>query len=274
MAIPKGNVGEVAVVRDSKMFHGILPWKVLAFNPNMEQLQALGINFQEEPEYRYEPEVPEGAPRAKGLRLDVWMEAIILLTGEPLRAKASFYLENQYRVSQNGSVEYLNAFNQNAWGTSDTAPDFKWFKNVGVRKAFVGEEQLATFIMNWINVDRNVEFSLETFEKIVEGDLTELLGLLPVYGEKNRVRALLTVTEREGKAYHTVFTRFFARWNEESFTRWDKFFKKDPRNEPKNAVWSYAVEEYKPLAVKPDNDSPPDTDSQPGTAASKPARKW
>jgi len=113
-----------------------------------------------------------------------------------------------YGIAPNGSkFMWVNNRGQITW--SDEAPSSKydWFKAEGERKAYSGEDVLLNFIKAWGNVSSNGDCYLETIDKIVKGDVTELKKLVEAL-QDNRVRILLGV--KDGK-YQQTYTKHFGR---------------------------------------------------------------
>jgi hypothetical protein len=240
--------GKQEVVKGFKMHTGIAPFKVVAINPTKEQLNALGINAQKEPEYLNEDKV----------RLDIWLESVDLIGNKKNFRKFPIFLENKLRVNQaETKAEWINSFGIACW-TKDgedlnVPPSLDWFKQTGAKRAYVGESQLVnTFLRVWVNAAENDEVSIENWENIFRGNVTELKDLVKIFKD-NVIRVMMTVRgDDKGNFYEDVYPYFFARWNITSVTGWAKHFKNSP---PKaNLSWSYDIQEFKPKMVKPDED--------------------
>ncbi len=257
MANVKGNVGEATVVGDRKLFTGIVPVQVMKFNPTKAELVADGIDFQNEIVYTTDKQL-EGGLVVKATRLDIW----VANPNYGVSTKISIFLEDRARTNKdNTKMQWINSFGQCTWGSLTAPPSdptvLKWFSLKDVRPAFVGEEELIKFLSKWANASPKEELFLDALPALIRtGNVSELRSLLPVFGEKNRVRVLLTVTpqEKDGvtKYYQNVFPRHFERWNITSNTSWDKQFA-NPLGEPKG-VWTLELKEFKAPETHPDAD--------------------
>jgi len=115
-------------------------------------------------------------------------------------------MQSKHRVSQSGKNQWMNNIGQSTW--SEDTPTYDWWKNTDTsRKAYTGEETLISFIKAWANVAYGDEVTLDTMDKIVKGDTTELKALVGLLAE-NQVRLLVGV--KDGK-YQTVYLKCFGR---------------------------------------------------------------
>ncbi len=87
------------------------------------------------------------------------------------------------------------------------AIQYEWFKNEGVRRAYVGEETLIEFMRTWANVGRDGECAIDDIKAVTSGNVTELKQYVTALKD-NRVRLLLGVKDEK---YQQVYTRFFGR---------------------------------------------------------------
>lgn len=190
------------------LWTGIAAMKVVAINPTMDEMKAMGMNPQKEPEYKS----TNDAGKTK-LRIDFYLANTI----NKIRAKASIWMEAQERKSQGGASQFINAKGQVAFPKKgETSISYDWFSQEGIRPAYIGEETLISFIKAWANVDSASNCSFDTIAKIVEGDLTEIVALWKTI-PNNEVRVLLGV--KDGK-YQDVYTKYFARFTQVSFEGW------------------------------------------------------
>jgi hypothetical protein len=198
MAI-QSNSSEVQVAGGGvPLFTGIAPVSVIAVNPNLAELNALGVQMKTEPNYT-------------GIQL-----------GESVKNKIVFWVKNNERnfstrleilvgaehrpISKTGKFQITNKFGQVTWAEKpEQAPD--WFKTEGIRRTYPGEETLINFIKAWANIPNDGECAFDTIDDIVKGNVAELKALM-VSLVDNKVRVMLGV--KDGK-YQQVYTRCFGR---------------------------------------------------------------
>ena len=114
---------------------------------------------------------------------------------------------NERPESRTGKYQWINKFGQTAWGTENPSAQYEWFKNEGVRRAYVGEETLIEFMRSWANVGRDGECAIDNIKDVMSGNVHELKSYVSALKE-NRVRLLLGVKDDK---YQQVYTRFFGR---------------------------------------------------------------
>jgi len=212
------NDSSTAVVKEGKLFTGLRNMKVVAINPTKAQLEALGYRPQNEPNYAS----MDGD--TKKLRLDFFLQGVGETADEGVRTKIAFFLENKHRANQAGTkAEWINDLGRTAWGTPDEAPsELKWFDAETARPCKIGEGDIHLFLINWLNISPQDEAKLDNFEKLFDGDYSELGGLLAANSD-NEIRVLLTV--RDGK-YQSVYNRYFDRATNKRNTYWESHIQK------------------------------------------------
>jgi len=262
MGLNKGNVGEVVVTREPKLYTGVASMRVFAINPTREELEKFDIRFQDEINYTGEKMDEATNSQVKTVRVDVWMANQQL----DIKTKAAFFLEDRIQKNKDGDKqEWINNIGRSAWGSVTEPPtEYQWFDSSTARPAKVGEAVLINFLINWMNTKPTDEVFIEDWEALFKGDASEISSLVPIYGEKNVVKALLHVVENEesGKYYQNVYTRFFARWNHDKLTSWSDFVHKEDkegkqRNLPRG-FYSFEIKEFKPIPEVPDSDPTPE----------------
>ena len=110
-------------------------------------------------------------------------------------------------ISKTGKYQWSNSVGQTAWGATNPADTYDWFKDKDVRKTYSGEDTLIDFIKAWANIPNGGECSLDTIDDIFKGDVKELVQLIATLKD-NKVRCLLGV--KDGK-YQQVYTKCFGR---------------------------------------------------------------
>ena len=122
-----GNNSSVETQKVFNLYTGIGKAKILAINPNPEELNKLGFNFTNEPEYLTTDE--NGVQK---LRLQFFIQNP---DKEDLKTNIYFSLENEDRVNRAGDkYEIINNLGQSTWAATVTdavekpnAKGEKWF---------------------------------------------------------------------------------------------------------------------------------------------------
>jgi hypothetical protein len=245
MAI-NGHEGNEQVVSQNKLLIGIDKFKVIAINPNMEQLVSIGINAQKEPEY-----LGVDKNSSPFTRIDIWLQ------GEKQTRPIKFttFARNENESFKEGTkTKYINNFGSTATCGVDEQPNYDWFKMVGVRKAYIGEEQLIKFLRAWVNSAATEEVFLETWPDIFRGNVKELRDVLanPKFAD-NKVRAMMWVRESaDGKYFQEVAPIHFTPAYVTAVTGWTKSLK---NYTPKGVTYSYDIKEFQPNVPTPDEES-------------------
>ena len=199
MAINSNNSNEeVAGGSGIPLYVGIAPMKVVAVNPTLDELQAIGVNMKSEPQYT---DVSIGGDHYN--KRTFWLQCI-----EPeFTTRFDVLVKPEHRVAKSGKLQWCNSVGQFAFADSKASEAYEWFKDTGVRQAYVGEETLMDFIKAYANVANGDECAFETIDRIMAGDVAEIRQLVNALSD-NRVRVLLGV--KDGK-YQQVYTKHFGR---------------------------------------------------------------
>jgi|21_taG_2_1085346.scaffolds.fasta_scaffold39210_2 hypothetical protein len=195
------NDSSKEVLGTIKLWAGLTNMEVKAVNPNMAELNAMGINIKTEPNYNLEMN-----------GRDIF-KVVFWVSNPDLTTKVEFLLENTPKMNKDGNkTQWVNDYGQFMYAESTEAiqnnPKMEWYKHDGIRPAFPNEEKLIGFIRAWANVASGGKVSLDTMDKIASGtDLSELKQLVTQLSN-NRVRVLVGV--KDGK-YQNVYTSYFGR---------------------------------------------------------------
>jgi|TARA_R100001443_G_scaffold117438_1_gene142687 hypothetical protein len=192
MAI-QSNASTQEVVGGIKVYSGLTNVKVLAVNPTMAELHAMDINVKQEPNYKVSFSDQD------------YNKVVFWLANEDGNFKLEILMASNFRVSQAGKHQWINATGQSTW--SEEAPSYEWWKADGQRKAYIGEETLINFVKAWANVANGDEVSFDTINAIASGDVTEIKELVKVL-TNNEVRVLVGVKDDK---YQQVYTKYFGR---------------------------------------------------------------
>jgi len=192
---------EVKVGGGVTLYVGIAPVQVVAVNPNLQELNALGIQAKQEPEY-----IGVNIGGDTFNKITFWVKC-----HEPeFLTRFDILVKPESKVSKSGKIQWVNNIGQFAYAESKASETYDWFKADGERKAFEGEETLVEFIRAYANVSAGGNCALETPKQIAAGDVKELKELIKVLTD-NRVRVLLGVKDSNGKNYQQVYTKHFGR---------------------------------------------------------------
>lgn len=231
MAIKIGKQSEEGVF---KLYKGIAAVNVLAVNPNKAELERItGRTYDEEPVYRGKDD--DGN---ETMRITFYTKTnpdAKVNSGIELVLPISFTLVKARRVGQqSGKIQVIDKYGRTAWVTptdleSKSIPQYsKGPANISAdyRPAVIGEESLINFLIKWLNIpgpanykegqwimkdnpeDSEVSINLA---KVFAGDVSELAEVVNMAREYLVKVAVGVRTTDDGKQYHAVFTRDFAK---------------------------------------------------------------
>jgi len=211
------EVKEQQSVAEVKRFTGLIPYRVVALNPTLDELHKLGMDYlTQEPVYTND----------KGLRLDFILsnpEGVTYEGGNsgPLTNKYSIFIENTDRTASTGSLRIINDLLQVTWssggleGLMENAK-MEWFsKGHNIRVAKVGEEELLVLFRVLCGLSMGskdtqadeVKFNT-SWNDILNGKLDELRGYIKqAYTKGNGVMFLQGIKVTDGgKVYTTLYS--------------------------------------------------------------------
>ena len=151
---------------------GLFEARVIAINPDAEEYkETLGIELKEDSKaLEYLGENRDGN---KTLRVDFWLEEI----KNKEKYKVTFFLENKEKVNKDGTKkQYINNVGTCSWA-SDANDLPEWFAKREYRVAFVGEDELYSFLQTWLgNLDyRDAETTLQLdWKNMMKGNLKDI----------------------------------------------------------------------------------------------------
>ncbi len=228
-----------------KLYVGIAPVNVVAVNPTLSELNAIGVNLKNEPEYK---NVEIGGEVYN--KIVFWVKHY----NPEFATKVEFLVQPQPRVSQSGKAQWVNNIGQFAFSDTKASEAYEWFKDEGVRKAFVGEEKLMSFIKAFANVANGDDCYFEGFQKISNGDVSEIRALVNQLGD-NKVRVLLGVKDEK---YQQVYDKHFGRIKPKRDDLFIKALNDDYGAFKAEYNKSLLLEEYSVSLISPDEDQIPD----------------
>lgn len=192
---------------------GVIDFNIVAVNPTLAELNELGVNFKTEPEYlSANPET-----NAKKVRIDFWIKPVATDIQDKLM-KHTFFLEEDYKLSQAGKNQYINNSCQSSWGmTESDLPD--WMDKDGIRKAYIGEADFMDFLQKFSGVKKIV---FDNFNALFNGNVSEIRDLIKI---KSGNSVQLLAIEKNG--YQSTFTRYCMRGGNTNMTRWQAYLDKN-----------------------------------------------
>lgn len=231
MAIKIGKQSEEGVF---KLYKGVAAVNVLAVNPNKAELERItGRTYDEEPVYRGKDD--DGNETVRITFYTKTNPDAKVNSGIELVLPISFTLVKARRVGQqSGKIQVIDKYGRTAWVTpaeleSKSIPQYsKGPANISAdyRPAVIGEEFLINFLIKWLNIpgpanykegqwimkdnpeDSEVSINLA---KVFAGDVSELAEVVNMAREYLIKVAVGIRTTEDGKQYHAVFTRDFAK---------------------------------------------------------------
>lgn len=208
---------EVNTKKSFKQYTGLVPVQVFAINPTLKELNDLGINIKNEPEYKTKDYNENPA-----IRIDFWVKNESLEFSD----KVSILFSNALRYNQNGDkLQYINDKGKTAW--ADTEGNFSenmdWYEKDSdfKRPALIGEEQLTNFIRGWAHVASDKKCIVENPEKLFEGDYSELFDIKSAVDEAAAQTDLSfnVLFGINDKGYQQAYNKFFGNYN---IKTWEK----------------------------------------------------
>lgn len=254
----KGNSSDVIITKSFKTIYGIAPFKVVAINPTMDQLIALGVNAQKEPDYlandrvRVEFWLQSQLPKVKVEGADKSLEELGI--ENQIVQKLSIFISDKNKGKADGSTTtWTNNLGQIAGTPAGGTPQASWWKTTGQHIAKEGEIEILKFLRAWVNAGSTDEVSIDDWAALLKGNVKELRDILMTFKD-NIVRSMIEVrTSKDGKFYPGISSQHHEPWNIVGLTGWAKSFNSNP---PK-AAYSFILKEFVPTEVTPTEDAAP-----------------
>ena len=231
MAIAKGK--ESTEATGYKRYIGVGAAFVKAVNPNKKEMEALyGREQENEPEYV--GTVERDGKDIPNVRISFITNPDPDKYGEGILIPHTYFLRREYRYnSDKTKVQVIDKYGRTAWVTIEQAKNHEipMYSNgpanldKDYRPAFVGEEELTQFLINYLNIPNVMKYDrannkwylvdnpqdsecrLDEREKYFKGDVTELRSAIALQ-PTNKVKILYGVrTSDDNKQYQTTYTR-------------------------------------------------------------------
>lgn len=244
LTINAGQRAEDSAPSQFQRYIGIAPVNVIALNPNKEELEKLyGYTVNKEPEYELEFD------GQKARRLEFHVRTVknndrdIDTTG-----KIRFVISNE-DVTNRERTKYqvIDKYGETTWVTTEQLQAGQRPDNCRVvgpyRVCKRGEAELTHFIKEWLNYTLSTAWdndshkytaiAVENLPKceidlsscwndLINGDLTQLSELIPVYKDYAVKVCFGVRTTEDNRHYQEVFNREFLRNNSNSYSKFDK----------------------------------------------------
>ena len=231
MAIAKGK--ESTEATGYKRYIGVGAAFVKAVNPNKKEMEALyGREQENEPEYV--GTVERDGKDIPNVRISFITNPDPEKYGEGILIPHTYFLRREYRYnSDKTKVQVIDKYGRTAWVTIEQAKNHEipMYSNgpanldKDYRPAFVGEEELTQFLINYLNIPNVMKYDrannkwylvdnpqdsecrLDEIEKYFKGDFTELRSAIALQ-PTNKAKILYGVrTSDDNKQYQTTYTR-------------------------------------------------------------------
>lgn len=267
MAVNTSQQANDITTKDFTYYTGIIPFKIVALNPNMDQLKAMGIDYlKNDPEYLGK----DFSGEKEQMLLRFYLEnrsfnykneegkLITVPAGEIKHITLDFRVtKGQYIGSNTGKGQYVNKYGRTAWALPtdlnnlDTNP---YFINEDSRPAFYGEEDLYKFFFAWGNMIYNQEDKFDEcridINKIFDEDLSEIKALIDRWNTYT-VKILLgfNVTKNDAgdkRVYSKTYAKYFLKHNQNSFSYFQNFVNKEDKTGQKRAAFKVSRYDWKP----------------------------
>lgn len=223
--------GKIRERKDFSKVVGLMEVKVLAINPDKEELEKLlDTQLEKDPEYlgeyqeKDEAGEPVGLPKTR-FTVTIWVENVKTKLKYPIRIS----LIDKVRVSKKGIPQYINTLGQTTWADSEeNLPT--WFAKRESRQAKIGEEELYSFMRNWLGnldyKDADTNLLSEDWKKLMRGNVKEFRDLIGTDATTTVVvMATVRTVEKEGdiNEYQDIYNKDFLPGYTIKFFRANKF---------------------------------------------------
>lgn len=208
------EVKKQAEAVEVKRYTGVVGLQVVAINPSLEELKALGGYAAQEPVYLGEK---DGTTTC---RIDIWVKN----EEAKLLSKFSLFLENKDAVAKSGKIKIVNDTMQNTWADSIDAlkanTNMSWFKTETARHAKQGEVELLEFFHKWLGLsygNREKEIPADNcrlnMADIFKGNFKEMQKFVkPCLEGGNGVKLLSCVREVEKDGKTNYYQDFYLKY--------------------------------------------------------------
>lgn len=285
MAIAKGKE---SVDGSFKRYIGIGSCFVRSINPSKAELEKIyGTSLENEPEYLGTTERDDKT--VPNMRLTFLLQPDEAVTGfkvDPI--SASLFLTKAYNFNRDKTkVQVIDKYGRTAWVTIEQAKNHEipMYKNgpanldKDYRPAYIGEEKLTNFILNFLNIPSPMKYNkeenkwymvsnpedsecrLDNMDALFNGDITEVKNSIALQ-PTNKVKVLFGIRNSDdGRQYQTIYDNCFLKNSVTNYSKLDKELQ-EARNNGRFATTEFEVcdlKEYSPASTTfemPTSDAP------------------
>jgi hypothetical protein len=214
----KVNNSNESVENNRLVYTGVHKIKVLAVNPTNAELAKLGYTIKEDSKEQEYTGIKIQELDYSRVRFLVQFSGKTIINGNEVtyndKTNLDFLISDRDVISQNGNVQHINNGGGTAYSSTKENPKMTWFWGTPNRVAKQGEADLLHFLKVHLNIAPKEECKLDTWNKIVKGDVSEIkknIGLVP----NNQCFSTLGMkeVEKDGKVtvYQTIYNKHFVR---------------------------------------------------------------
>lgn len=247
MAISKGKESTEGGM--FKRFIGVGSCYVKAINPTKEEMEKLyNTTLEKAPEYVGEVENRETGAKIPNVRLNFVVQPDPEKYGDVGLQSHTMFLRKEVRYNKDKTkVQVIDKYGRTAWVTIEQAKNHEipMYSNgpanldKDYRPAYVGEEDLTNFLINYLNIPSPMKFNrndrtwymvddpsesecrLDCIDKYFKGDFSELRDALNLQ-PNNKVKICFTVrTAEDGKQYQGTYVRMTLRNSVSDYSKLD-----------------------------------------------------
>lgn len=153
-----------------KMFTGLIDYKVVAINPNIKELEGIGITY-----IKREPEYTVSFGDNSYIKVEFWLESQEEEITSPIKVPISFLVgTTPMTESSKGSLAYIDECGKTSWvkDKGQLRPN-NYFSNKNARVMHQGEDVLNKFMGVWLNTKFYPEHNIYDTCRL---DITKLLA--------------------------------------------------------------------------------------------------
>lgn len=191
-----------------KKYVGFFEGNVVAVNPDMDELESLGITFKDDPEYLKEVEDKDKEGNVISIIKQLAVKFFIkdVKTGNIFNT--IFYLKDKFRYNLDGTKrQFINSQGANSWAVDkDKLPEFITKDGQETRVARDGEADLYDFIRTWLSGGNIEELSFD-WKKLMSGNVKEISSLIKTEYAKPILCPLTVKITDEGKEYQQIYNK-------------------------------------------------------------------
>ncbi|MDR0912129.1 MAG: hypothetical protein LBM96_05965 [Methanobrevibacter sp.] len=223
-----------------KNYAGIATVKILALNPNAEELSKIfpnKDNSEKKENPIYFKTIEKDDKKIEQVRLDFYYQTVKEDNNDiEITSKITLFLNKEYRYNKDKTkIEVINNYGETTWIEpealkSNEFPDnLSWFSKDGVRPAYIGEPQLINLLKCLFNIPNKqsvddkseAECYLEKTVNLFKGNYKEITSLLKEF-PNNKFKVMIGSKITEKGTFLDTYNRNFIKYQ---IAKYDKFYK-------------------------------------------------